>query len=614
MDNQEFNTLIQKLEKYARVNPSGYNLRVALLAALGFGYIFLVFALLCTIFWVLGLRQISFFLVLAIAQLLYAGFATPKGVELTRQEVPELFAVIDELTTALKTPKFHHILLDTQLNAGVLQVPRFGILFVGWTRNYLFLGLPLMQSLSPEQFRAIIAHELGHLSGNHSRFAGWIYQLRHTWFNLVERFEANGQGGSFLFSKFFNWYAPFFRAYSFVLARNNEYEADRCAAELAGTPNAAQALINLEIKGYYLQEHFWRHFYKQAIDKPEPPDNTVTKMVHELAEPIAESDAKLWLDWGLSEKTNNEDTHPCLCDRLTAFGYLPIGYDLPLPPPIKQTAAEYFFGESLPDITQRLDEKWQQEIAPFWQLIYQKFQRRLQKLNTLTAKAKTHSLTIESTWKYAQLTAEFQGNKAAIPLYEEVLSQQPQHIAANFSLGQIFLEEEDIRGIKHIETAMERDPELVIYGCKLIYEFLQRQGNFTEAQVYRQRMEENFYADREARKERREISDRTQFLPHDLPEAEIKQITEQISTYPQIKEAYLARKSVTHSPEKPIYILAIIRRFLSSDPNKYQTDAEFIDLLLDDLNFSGEVLGIVINQHNIHLREVLRRIPAIIYH
>ena len=178
MKDQEFNNLIQELEKYARVNPSGYNLRVGLLAALGFSYIFLVFALLCTFFWFLGLKQISFFLVLAIAQLLYAGFAQPKGIELTRQQVPELFALIDELTEKLNTPKFDHIFLDTQLNAGVLQVPRFGILFVGWQKNYLFLGLPLMQSLSPEQFRAILAHELGHLSGNHSRFSGWIYQLR----------------------------------------------------------------------------------------------------------------------------------------------------------------------------------------------------------------------------------------------------------------------------------------------------------------------------------------------------------------------------------------------------------------------------------------------------
>lgn len=610
MDNQEFNTLIQNLEKYARVNPSGYNLRVALLAALGFGYIFLVFALLCTIFWFLGLKQLSFIVVLAIAQLLYAGFATPKGIELTREEVPELFALIDELTAALKTPKFDHILLDTQLNAGVLQVPRFGILFVGWQKNYLFLGLPLMQALSPEQFRAIVAHELGHLSGNHSRFSGWIYQLRHTWFDLVERFQANGQGGSLLFSKFFNWYAPFFRAYSFVLARNNEYEADRCAAELAGAPNAAQALINLEIKGSYLQEHFWPNFYKQAIDRPEPPDNTITKMVQKLAEQIPELDAKLWLDLGLTEKTNNEDTHPCLRDRLTAFGYLPIGYDLTLPPPAKPTAAQYFFGNSLTSFTQLLDAKWEQQITPYWQLIYQKVQKRLQNFQTLTAKAKTQSLTIGSTWKYAQLTAEFQGSKAAIPLYETVLRQQPQHIGANFNLGKILLEEQDIQGIKYIETAMEIDPEVVVSGCKLIYAFFQRQGNFTEAKAYQERIEENFYADRQ---EWRKISPNDKFLPHNLPDAEIKQITEQISIYPQIKEAYLARKNIADFPEKHIYVLAIMRRFISSDPNKYQTDAEFIDLLLDDLNFSGEILGIVINHHNIRFREVLRKVPAKIY-
>lgn len=613
MNDRQFNNLIQQLEKYARVNPSGYNLRVALLAALGFAYIFFVFALLCTIFWFLGLKEISFFLVLAIAQLLYAGYATPKGVKLTRQEVPELFILIDELTTKLKTPKFHHILLDSQLNAGVLQVPRFGILFIGWQQNYLILGLPLMQSLSPEQFRAILAHELGHLSGNHSRFAGWIYQLRQTWFNLVERFESNGQGGSLLFSKFFNWYEPFFQAYSFVLARNHEYEADRCAAELAGTNNAAQALVNLEIKSHYLQENFWQNFYKQAIDKPEPPDNTITKMVQKLAQPISESDAKIWLDWGLTEKTNNEDTHPCLRDRLTAFGYLPVGYDFPVPPPVQPTAAEYFLGDSLVKLTQILDTKWQQEVAPFWQLIYQKNQRRLKNFETLTTKAKSNNLTIESTWKYAQLTAKFQGNQAAIPLYQEVLNQQPQHIAANFNLGQILLEEKDLRGIKYIETAMQIYPELVVPGCKLIYAFLQRQGKLNEAKVYQERLEQNFDDNQQARKERREISDRSQFIPHNLPEAEIKQIVEQISTYPQIKEAYLAQKTVTYLPEKPVYVLAIIRRFLSSDPNKYQTDAEFIDLLLDDLNFSGEVLGIVINQHNSYLREFLRKLPAIIY-
>lgn len=59
-----------------------------------------------------------------------------------------------------------------------MQHARLGVL--GWHVNYLILGLPLMQAVSPEQFRAIVAHELGHLSRNHSRFAGWIYRVRLT--------------------------------------------------------------------------------------------------------------------------------------------------------------------------------------------------------------------------------------------------------------------------------------------------------------------------------------------------------------------------------------------------------------------------------------------------
>ena len=55
-----------------------------------------------------------------------------------------------------------------------------------------------------------------------------------TWFQLLERVQKIRHKGSFIFENFFNWYAPFFSAYSFVLARMDEYEADRCAVQLAG--------------------------------------------------------------------------------------------------------------------------------------------------------------------------------------------------------------------------------------------------------------------------------------------------------------------------------------------------------------------------------------------
>ena len=74
-----------------------------------------------------------------------------------------------------------------------------------------------MQALSAPQFTAVLAHEYGHLSGAHSRFSAWIYRIRRTWAQIVEGLEKRDNWGITLFSKFFEWYIPFFNAYSFVL-------------------------------------------------------------------------------------------------------------------------------------------------------------------------------------------------------------------------------------------------------------------------------------------------------------------------------------------------------------------------------------------------------------
>lgn len=203
---EQFDALVQKTEKYVRREPAQYRLRVGLLAVLGYAYIFSVLALLSGMVWALRQAMVSrggtyavdqvnviaSLFGLGIIRLFWVSFPRPKGLELNSKQVPKLFALVDELRVALNTPKFDHILLTDEQNAGVLQIPRLG--FLGWQRNYLLLGLPLMQSLSPQQFRAVVAHELGHLSGNHSRFAGWIYRVRKIWFHLAKA------GNSFLFN------------------------------------------------------------------------------------------------------------------------------------------------------------------------------------------------------------------------------------------------------------------------------------------------------------------------------------------------------------------------------------------------------------------------------
>src|SRR5205814_4685403 len=91
----------------------------------------------------------------------------PQGRAVTRTEAPELFAVLDDLQTQLRSAAFHQVFIDPRCNAGVVQVPRLGVF--GWSRNYLLIGLPLLDGLSPDEMRAVLAHEFAHLSREHGR-------------------------------------------------------------------------------------------------------------------------------------------------------------------------------------------------------------------------------------------------------------------------------------------------------------------------------------------------------------------------------------------------------------------------------------------------------------
>lgn len=504
---QQFDALIQRLENVARRQPALYKLRVGLLALLGYAYIFSVLAGLLAVLALLVLAvfwsgRINFYMVKLgililvpisiILKSLWVRFPPPTGLELHRHQVPRLFQLIDKLTKALHAPRFHRILLTDDLNAGVFQRPRLGVF--GWQQNYLLLGLPLMHALTPAQLSAVLAHELGHLSGNHSRFNGWIYRVRQTYFQILQSLQrSDGQGSSILFQGFFNWYAPFFSAYSFVLARMNEYEADRCAKEIAGAQNMAEALISVEIKGKFLEGSFWPGVLKQVRERVEPPAATFTNMSGALAAGVSHEDAAKWLEQALAQKTSNEDTHPCLADRLSALGYRAAGGEqLPVPAPVEVSAAQEFMGNDLTKLTAYFDRTWKERNETPWRQKYASVQESLKQLQELEDKVENEQLTEEEAWNRARLTAEFKGSEPGIVLLRELLATEPTHAGANYLLGRILLEQNDVTGIGYIEKAMSGDPQNVIPCCEAIYYWLKQQGKLEEAKVYQERAQRHY--------------------------------------------------------------------------------------------------------------------------
>ncbi len=236
-----------------------------------------------------------------VVRAMWVRFEVPEGRVVTREEFPELFAVIDDLRTRAHAPPLHAVLVTNDFNASVVQHPRFGML--GGTRNYLLLGLPLMHALAPEELKAVVAHEFGHLSGAHGRFGAWIYRLRVGWTRLLGALQHSRHWGAKLFSRFFDWYAPLFNAYSFVQARQQEYEADRMSVAAVGQQAAASALLRVNVQDDFLGEKFWPAIFKRAETDPVPALSPFAMLGRAFTQSNGDPAARNWLSRSLTRRT-----------------------------------------------------------------------------------------------------------------------------------------------------------------------------------------------------------------------------------------------------------------------------------------------------------------------
>lgn len=513
MTKEEYEAMVGRLEEVARRDPDKYRLRVGLLAALGYGYIILVVGLLVAagvglivVSWRAGralttVLKFIWFAPLALAwfvlKALWVRVPPPEGFELGRADAPELFAAIDEITATLAAPKITRVLIDGGYNAGVVQLPRLGPL--GWFRNYLILGLPLMQALSPAHFRAVLGHELGHLSGNHGRFTGWIYRVRDTWVMLLQRFHVEQQWGAFIFNWFFDWYAPYFHAYSFVLARAHEYEADAAAGRMGGPGVMADALIAYRTMGAHLAEGYWPAVFREADTEPRPVRGAFARLSNVLREPVPAESAAGYLLAALAEETAHDDTHPALAARLAALGHPAGAADgearkrwaegFKLAPPA-ETAAGRYLGASERGLAEKLDEEWQRSVSDEWRARHQYVRESREKIARLEERARTAELTPDQSFELGKLKSEFGEAEDAIRHLDAVPQLNPHYAEASFILGHLLLiKGDEAGGVRRFEEAMARDPEATVGACLNLYIYFNERGRADEAEKYRARAE-----------------------------------------------------------------------------------------------------------------------------
>ncbi len=623
----KFDLLVRQLERSTRQRKTpNYQLRVAALAAIGYGYIGVIclslFSSLWLVRWLVELTQHRTIVVdpnqvwMLFGLVAIATFwvqSTPlSDREIYRTEFPELFDLIDELSNKLNTPQIHHVVINYDHNAAIYQSPRLG--WLGWYRNYLLLGLPLLQSLTPEQFKATLAHELGHLSTNDSSFTGYIFRVRQMWEQLTT------DNNLFIFQWFFRWYEPLIKAYSLVLVRDREYAADALAQRMTSQEITASDLIQTYIYQHYLQASFSLQLDRQARDCETPPVDVVTQMLAALRQPLNPQTAQVWLGLILGEATDTDDTHPCLSDRLAA-----VGYPIPkfwTPTPILCTAAEHFFGDRLADLAAELDLQWYESRKHAWLQQYQQAQYQREYLATLNLQSTTEVLTPSEATSQAELTTELHGDLLALPLWQEILAQAPSHAKANYHVGKILVNRGHFSGCVYLEQAISLDPDLVIPSCEELYRFHTFQADPQSAEIYLEWRQQHLPKQWRSKLERN-IKDTDRFVSHDLEPDLVTEIRNKLVDYPTIDQAYLVCKPMQIFPEQPLYILAIeIANTRSTNHQKLQAELELendlINRLQIEINFGEQLLiatfnskkSISTNHQDLKLIENIRKVSG----
>lgn len=562
MERADFEALVRKMEQRATASPSGYRLRVIAWAGLGFLFILaaiLAVAALCglIVLSITTLHLIGVKLLIIICPLLFVllkavwvRLAAPQGERVRRTDAPELFALLDGLRSSLRTPRIHDVLVTPAFNAAVTQVPRLGIF--GWHRNYLLLGLPLMKGLTVEQFKAVLAHELGHLSRGHARVGNWIYRLRLIWARLDHEFGQRSVSGAAMIRGFFHWYAPRFNAITFPFARMNEFEADAASVRLTSAQAAAQALTNVNVIGLYLDRSYWPGIHSAARDMAQPSFSPFGTFAGSTLLGVPQGERERWQSEALERQTSYADTHPSLTDRLKAMGAA-----AEFRPPEAGTSAERLLGALCASLESKFDQEWRRQVEPSWREVHEHAQRGRARLVELNGIA--DPLGHDEALEHATLQEQFgEGAEAALAERRIMVERFPESMAARFGLGRQLLIADQAEGLELIESVMAKEIDAEEPGSELLRDYYWRRGEKERAHGWHERAVKAAQVNAEAAAERKQVLSSDAMLPHGLGPEALGALLAQLKTIEGLRTAWLVRKAVKQFPDRPVYLFCYL--------------------------------------------------------
>jgi heat shock protein HtpX len=257
-------------------------------------------------------------------------FAPPGAcLQLSRQ--PRLFAEINQIAKSLGEELPSDIFAVLDVNAWVAE--RGGWMGIG-DHRVMGLGLPLLQVLTVSQFRAVLAHEFSHYYTGDTSLAPWVYRARASMALTLSRLEsrpeyirlltrnAGAAAVYFIVIGILSFYWKLLLRTTMLVSRRQEFRADQLACWMAGSAALVEGLSTIPGASAVFPL-YWQHEVLPVLQQGcRPPilegfkEFLTSPDISGIVSNIVTAELK-------GGKTNPEDTHPPLGERIAAAELLP---------------------------------------------------------------------------------------------------------------------------------------------------------------------------------------------------------------------------------------------------------------------------------------------------
>lgn len=278
-------------------------------------------------------------------------------IEITEAEQPELFAMIDELVSEIKTDFPQKVFLSHNVNASVFYNSSFWSMFLPVRKN-LQIGIGLINSLTKQELKAILAHEFGHFSQRSMKVGSYVYNVNNIIYNMLYNNESINSiqnkmanlSGYIALTLYISTFSIrgiqtiLQKLYDYIninymaLSREMEFHADAVSVNVSGSKALADGLLRISFANYSFDTA--TYFYERKMSENFLPQDIYQDqksvslfLAKKNKYEIVNGFPQITIDAGAKynkSKLNIEDqwaSHPSTEDRVNAINKLNVLVD-----------------------------------------------------------------------------------------------------------------------------------------------------------------------------------------------------------------------------------------------------------------------------------------------